>query len=184
MAGLEDLTTDQLLHHAKTIQPMADMMGRLSRDPKTKTALQRLIHDVEPNLHMPDLENEDRLNTALDSRDKELAVLKQRLDDQDLRAKIEQDRKQVADKYGVPFDEIEKKMVAEGLSSHDVAARLYLAENSPAAPTSGGAYRNQRFDLPGKSKNDDDGWGVAQGDPAALEENARRIMYEGMGLRA
>lgn len=157
---VEDSEYQRLMSRAA----VADFVESIYDDPATGKDARRLIKRKYPNLQIPDLDIEDRLDAKLAARDK------QRDDEERQRKRKDEedgwaaDRERVRKQYGFTDDgmkDLEKFMVDKNVGSYEVAAHYHAAKNpKPSDPTA--AYNDSHWNH-GRSEE----WKEIAADPEA-----------------
>jgi hypothetical protein len=125
MAGVEDLTGRDLEAHR---------LGQLLLSkPEVRREAQRLAKKVNPALHIPELEMEDRIEAArTESKDRA-----DKLETQLIAERVERRRSERAEQcraQGLDVEEVEKIVVAEKCS-YETAMKIAALQRETAAPT-------------------------------------------------
>lgn len=171
MPSLEDLTTDQLLARARETEPSDSLLRALANNPETRKVLQRAIKKINPNVSIPDIDNEDNFAAQLKTERDERLKLEGEIRTDMITRRIEKQREDVKAKYKLTdadLLEVEKLMVDKDnpIPTYDAAARVYLASRQSATPTPS-SFAPPTFDMPEK-----DIWGKGIGNAAALNKIA------------
>ena len=77
---------------------LARLALQLSNDPKTRPDFMRLTRQVRPDVAMPELEIEERVNTAFNSAQQKIASLEAKLAERDAVDNLESRRKSLLEK--------------------------------------------------------------------------------------
>lgn len=140
MATLEDMTVDQLLAHAKAIEPSAQLLNALTSDPATREAVQRLIKQKFPNVSIPVIDAADAVRAEIKTeRDARLA-LENRIREEEIRRRLNEQRRNIVEKHSLSeadMLEVEKLMTREvdPIPTYEGAALVYKASKVSATPT-------------------------------------------------
>jgi len=138
---------------------LARLALQLSNDPKTRPDFMRLTRQVRPDVAMPELEIEERVNTAFNSAQQKIASLEAKLAERDAVDNLESRRKSLLEKGLVQsrseVQEVEKLMLEKGITNHEAAAEHYKYMQQAAVPTPSGYNPNpmRQFDLSAFRKN-------------------------------
>jgi hypothetical protein len=128
MASLEDAEVDIEL---------ANLAKILSKNPKTRTPFLRMVRDIQPDVPMPEIDIEDRVNSIQSAAETRISELEGRLRQREAEDTLEQRRRaliesgKAASKQDV--DAIEKLMLERQIHSHETAAELYGYQRQEAA---------------------------------------------------
>ena len=138
---------------------LARLALQLSNDPKTRPDFMRLTRQVRPDVAMPELEIEERVNTHFTNSQQKIASLEAKLAERDAIDNLESRRKSLLDKGLVQtrseIQEVEKLMLEKGITNHDAAAEYHNFMKQAAVPTPSGYNPNpmKQFDLSAFRKN-------------------------------
>ena len=138
---------------------LARLALQLSNDPKTRPDFMRLTRQVRPDVAMPELEIEERVNTAFNSAQQKIASLEAKLAERDAIDNLESRRKSLLEKGLVTnraeVQEVEKLMLEKGITNHETSAEHYKYMQQAAVPTPSGYNPNpmRQFDLSAFRKN-------------------------------
>jgi hypothetical protein len=162
MPSLEDMTVDQLLAHAKAIEPHANLLRTLTNNPETREMIQRAIKKANPTVSIPELDTRDAVMTKVDALREDNEKLRREIQEKDIRERLERQRAQIRTDYELTDAdvlEVEKIMTREvdPIPSYSAAAQVYKASKISATPTPS-SYTPPNFTL---SEGKDDPW--AQG---------------------
>ena len=119
----------------------------------------RLTRQVRPDVAMPELEIEERVNTHFTNAQQKIASLEAKLAERDAIDNLESRRKSLLDKGLVQtrseIQEVEKLMLEKGITNHDAAAEYHNFMKQAAVPTPSGYNPNpmKQFDLSAFRKN-------------------------------
>lgn len=132
MATLEDLGSDAR-------DELALLARELSDSPETRKEFLRLAKMKRPNMPVPELDLDERMNQVTNTSDAKLAALEAKLAEKDMRAELERRRRSLKEKGLAKDDEdvtaIEKLMLEKGITSHDTAAEYHKWMSQSATPT-------------------------------------------------
>jgi hypothetical protein len=139
-ASLEDLTTDQLLAHARQMQGSHELLATLMRDPAARETVQRHLKKVNPSVSIPEIDAKDAVLAELDTERKARQALEKSIMEDRVRARLEKQRADAKSKYHLTeadMAEVEKLMTdAENpIPTYDAAARVHAASKQTASPT-------------------------------------------------
>jgi hypothetical protein len=189
MAGLEDLTVDQLLAHAKSLEPQANLLKALTSDPATRQAVQRLIKQKFPQTSIPEIDAADAVREEIKTEREKREALERKIMENEARDNVRERRDSIRKKYQLTdadVEAVEKLMVddKEVNWTHDAAARVYLAQRQSATPTPA-SFTPPNFTL---SEGKDDPWAKAMmgnapgggGAKSRLDRAGMNAAYEAM----
>ena len=131
----------------------------LSNNPETRSQFMQLTRKVRPEVAMPELEIQERVNTQLDSYQQKISSLEAKLQERDAVNNLEQRRKALLDKGLVQsreqIQDVEKIMLEKGITNHEAAAEFHNFMKQAAVPTPTGYNPNpmKQFDLSAFRKN-------------------------------
>lgn len=174
--SLEDLTTDQLLEHARVLQGSHDLMQTLMKDPAAREVMQRQLKKMRPELSIPEIDAKDAMRAELEiERNERLALQKQIMEDR-VRTRLETQRAAAKSKYKLTdadMAEVEKLMTdAENpIPTYEAAARVHAAGKQTGTPTPV-ALRAPTYEMPEK-----DVWGKGIGNKQELNKIAMNEAY-------
>lgn len=139
---------------------LALLAKRLSDSPDTRGDFLRLAKKVNPDLPIPELDIQDRTNSAVQKAEQRVASLEARLKERDAHAELER-RRQALLKKGLienedQIKEVEKVMLEKGVTNHETAAEYWNWMRQAAQPTPVTNYQPgvmQKFDLSNFMKN-------------------------------
>lgn len=133
---------------------LADLIAKISSDPRTRKTVIKAIKEVEPNWQVPADVIADDLREETDAK---LAEIRQEAESRRIRDDLERKRRRVADKYGEDaVQAIEKDIMQKhGIADYDLAARVYAAEQPPPdrerrdqeSPRHGATFQVPQIDL-------------------------------------
>lgn len=175
--SLEDLTVEQLRElavKAQTMEPSYNLVQQLSKDPEARVMFQRYMKKKNPNLAIPEIDSEDRVMAALNAEKEAREKLEAKIQEDQIRARVEGERSRVKDKYKLTDEDlkgVEALMVKsdtnpEPIPYYDAAAKLYLASRTPSTPTP------SSFSPPTYSMPEGKVWGKGIGNPTELNRIA------------
>jgi len=131
----------------------------LSNNPETRSQFMQLTRKVRPEVAMPELEIQERVNTQLDKYQQKISSLEAKLQERDAVNNLEQRRKSLLDKGLVEsrdqIQDVEKLMLEKGITNHEAAAEYHNFMKQAAVPTPTGYNPNpmKQFDLSAFRKN-------------------------------
>lgn len=184
--SLEDLSVEQLRElasRAQAMEPSYNLMQQLSKDPEARNMFQRYLKKKNPNLAIPEIDSEDRMKALLEDEKKERLKLEEKIQMDEIKARLEKTRADVKSKYGLTEDDmkgVEKLMVKaddnpDPIPTYDAAARVFNASRTPSTPTPG-AWAPPTYTMPeGKV------WGKGIGNAAELNRIAMEEAYRAYG---
>lgn len=151
--SLEDLTVDQLLAHAKSLEPQANLLKALNTDPATREAMQRLIKQKFPATSLPELEAKDAVRAEIKTERDARIALENKIREDEIRRRLTDQRKQVMSDHSLSeadMIEVEKMMTREvdPIPTYNGAALVYKASKVSATPTP--AFIAPTFEMPDK----------------------------------
>ena len=120
---------------------LASLSQRLAENPTTRKEFLRLTKKVNPDLPIPELEIEDKTNSAIDQIRNENAQLQAKLRERDAMEELERRRQSLVKKGLATEDDIadvEKIMLEKKISDHETAAQYHSWMKQAAVPTSTG----------------------------------------------
>jgi hypothetical protein len=176
MPSLEDLTTDQLLAHARQLQGSHDLLQTLMRDPTARETVQRHLKKVNPSVSIPEIDAKDAVLAELGEERKARQQLEKSIMEDRVRTRLEKQRADAKSKYKLndaDMIEVEKLMTdAENpIPTYDAAARVHAASKQTAVPTPA-SLRPPTFEMPEK-----DVWAGGIGSRANLDRIAMNEAY-------
>jgi len=131
----------------------------LSNNPETRSQFMQLTRKVRPEVAMPELEIQERVNSQLDQYQQKISNLEAKLQERDAVNNLEQRRKGLLDKGLVEnrdqIQDVEKLMLEKGITNHEAAAEYHNFMKQAAVPTPTGYNPNpmKQFDLSAFRKN-------------------------------
>jgi ABC-type Fe3+/spermidine/putrescine transport system ATPase subunit len=177
--SLEDLTTDQLLAHARQLQTSHDTMAAIAADPALRGDLQALLKKKNPALVIPELDAKHAVAEELKQRDERMSKIELDILQERTKRRLEEERATVKAKYHLSdtdIVEVEKLMTDEDpnkrIPTYESAARVYKAERTQTRPTPSSLTPNT-FEMPEK-----DVWSAGIGSKAALDKIALSEAYK------
>lgn len=182
MAGsLEDLTVDQLLAHAKSLETPANAFKNLTSNPKTRETILRAMKDLNPNLVLPELDAKDQVREEIKAEREERLKLERQMMERDARDNVRERRASIKSKYSLTDADVEavEKMMVDDKEvnwTHDAAARVYLASKTSATPTPAQWTAPTSFEMPEK-----DVWGAGIGNKPKLDKIALTEAFKAAG---
>lgn len=135
MANKDDTSLEQ--YSPEQLQEFGKLYAALTSDPHTREFTLRATKKVSPNVPIPEIDLQDRMNASLKPLADKNAALEARLVERDVRDRIESKRGSLR-KQGLSDDQIEaieKVMVEKKIPDHDTAAEFYKLQQQTAAPT-------------------------------------------------
>jgi len=130
-ATLEDLTPEARDELALLARQLAD-------DPKTRNPFLKLAKAARPNVPIPELEIDERIQKLEESSVNKIMALEAKDAERDARAELGRRRDEIRSKYdltGDDLEKIEKIMIDNGIQNHDTGAQFYQMQKQTAAPT-------------------------------------------------
>lgn len=169
--SLEDLTTDQLLAHARMMQGSHDLMQTLLSDPATRPQIQRMLKTKNPSLSIPEIDTADAVRAEIEKEREARKNLEQKLLERDVRERLEKQRAAAKAKYSLTEEDmaaVEALMTdAENpIPTYDAAARVHKASKTTATPTTS-HFSPPTFEMP-----ENDVWGKGVGNKGMLDKIA------------
>lgn len=176
MASLEDLTTDQLLAHARALQGSHDLMQTLLKDPSSREMVQRKLKALQPTLSIPEIDAKDAVLAELKIEREERQKLEKSILEDRVRARLESQRASAKSKYKLTeadMTEVEKLMTdAENpIPTYDAAARVHAASKQTGSPTPA-VLSSPTYEMPEK-----DVWAKGIGNKAMLDKIAMQEAF-------
>jgi hypothetical protein len=141
MAGsLEDMTVDQLLAHAKSLQGQASLLTSLTSNPETRETIQRALKKVNPKLSIPEIDAKDAVREEIKAEREERLKLERQLMEREARDNVKERRAAIKAKYSLSDADVEKVEALildhkEENWSHDTGAAVFAASRESAKPT-------------------------------------------------
>jgi hypothetical protein len=136
---------------AEEIEALANLAMNLSSNPKTRLSFLGLTKQVNPEASIPEIDIPNNLRSALDAPLKQLDALTKKMEEREVKDRIEQQRRDLMSK-GITADELpklEKLMVDKGIGSHETALQYLRMEERMAEPTPAtSGPRRATFDKP------------------------------------
>jgi hypothetical protein len=173
MAGktLEDCTVDELLAKAKQMEPAAELVGLMARNPELREQWQALVKKANPNLSIPEFDAKTALRGEIKTEREAREALERKLMEREARDNVKERRASIKAKFKLTDADVEKveALILEHKDenwSHDTAATVYAASRESATPTPV-HFNPPTFELPEK-----DIWGKGIGNKAALDKIA------------
>jgi hypothetical protein len=148
----------------------------LARNPETREAYLRLTKKVLPNAPIPEIDAKDQIVRALEAERIERKKLEDRIQERDLREKIDKDRSLVRAKYSLTDDDmtsVEQLMVDKGIPNFETGAEYFTMSKKTAQPTASAVFGREKMKLPGS-----DIWGKGMFDRGALRDIALDEAYK------
>lgn len=132
MASLEDLSLEQK-------DELALLMRELSENPETRKEALKLTKKVRPNLHIAELDIEERTDSRLSAQEQEIMKLQAQIREKEAKEELEKRRSRLKEKGLAQSDEdieqIEKLMLEQGMTNHETAAQYFEWMKQAATPT-------------------------------------------------
>jgi hypothetical protein len=131
MATLEDLAPEARDELALLARQLAD-------DPSTRTPFLKLAKKARPNVPIPELEIDERIQRVEESSANKLMALEAKQAERDAREELDRRRNDIRSKYNLSADDlakVEKIMIDNGIQNHDTGAQFYQMQKEAAAPT-------------------------------------------------
>jgi hypothetical protein len=152
--SLEDMTVDQLLAHAKSLQQSASLLQTLTANPKTRETIQRALKTLNPNLSIPEIDARDALSADIKTERDARIALENRIREEEIRRRLTDQRKAIMEKHQLSEAdvlEVEKLMTREvdAIPTYEGAALVYKASKLSAMPTPA-TFTPPTFELPDK----------------------------------
>jgi len=125
---------------------LANLLTKLTEDPRTRRRVLQAVKELEPNLRFPDQDVQD-LREEFEAK---LAEDRQKRESETIRARLEADRQRLADRYD---DETIRKietdvMQKHGIADYEVAAKVYAADLPPERPERDDTRHGATWELP------------------------------------
>lgn len=174
--SLEDLTTNELLEHAKKSDEGARLMNSLLSDPALRGDALRLLKKKNPAMAIPELDSTSALEKRLEDESTARQKLEADMRERDIRDRIKSERDRVIKTYDLTdadMAEVEKIMTDEKapIPHYDAAVKVYRAQKVQATPTSH-LLNPPMFEMPTK-----DVWGPGVGNKARLNKIGMEQAY-------
>jgi hypothetical protein len=132
---------------------LALLARQLSENPATRKDFLRLTKKAKPDMPIPELEIEDKTDSALEMMRKENQELRSKWQEKEAVEELEKRRSKLKSKGLVERDEdiaeVEKLMLEKGMTNHETAAEYWQWMKQSAQPTPSGYNPNPmtKFDL-------------------------------------
>ena len=132
---------------------LAMLARQLSENPATRKEFLRLTKKAKPDMPIPELEIEDKTDSALEMMRKENQELRSKWQEKEAVEELEKRRSRLKSKGLVERDEdiaeVEKIMLEKGMTNHETAAEYWQWMKQSAQPTPTGYNPNPmtKFDL-------------------------------------
>jgi hypothetical protein len=132
---------------------LALLARQLSENPATRKDFLRLTKKAKPDMPIPELEIEDKTDSALEMMRKENQELRSKWQEKEAVEELEKRRSRLKSKGLVERDEdiaeVEKLMLEKGMTNHETAAEYWQWMKQSAQPTPSGYNPNPmtKFDL-------------------------------------
>ena len=174
--SLEDLTTDQLLAHAKSLEASHNLLSTLLKDPSSREVVQRKLKQLQPELSIPELDAKDAIQAELKTEREARQALESQITQDKVRARLEKQRAESKARYKLTdadMLEVEKLMVdpENPIPTYDAAARVHAASKQTATPTAA-QLSSPTYQMP-----ETETWGKGIGNKAMLDRIALGEAY-------
>lgn len=174
--SLEDLTTDQLLAHARSLESSHNLLSTLLKDPASREIVQRKLKQLQPELSIPELDARDAMAAELAKEREAREKLESEIRQDRVTARVEAQRAAAKAKYNLneaDMKEVEKLIVDPDnpIPTYEAAARVHAASKQTAAPTSA-MLSNPTYQMP-----ETETWGKGIGNKAMLDKIAVNEAY-------
>lgn len=132
---------------------LAALAQRLADNPETRKDFLRMTKKINPDLPIPELEIDDRTNSALHQMRQENEAIKARLQAKEAEEKLEKIRRNLVKNGHVEneneIDAVEKLMLEKKIADHETAAQYHQWMKQAAVPTPSGYNPSavKQFDL-------------------------------------
>ena len=132
---------------------LALLARQLSENPATRKEFLRLTKKAKPDMPIPELEIEDKTDSAIEQMRKENQELRAKMQEKEAMEEREKRRSKLISKNLVERDEdiaeVEKIMLEKGITNHEAAAEYWQWMKQSAQPTPSGYNPNPmtKFDL-------------------------------------
>ena len=138
---------------------MLNLAHQLNQHPDTRPTFLKITKMVRPDVAMPELEIEERVNTQVQALQQEIATLKAQKAEKEAIENLDAHRKNLYDKGLAKnkddINRIEKIMLDKNIVNHETAAEFDRYMREAAVPTPSGYNPNpmRQFDLKAFHKN-------------------------------
>lgn len=178
--SLEDLTTDQLLAHARALEGSHNLLQTMLKDPTAREMVQRQIKKIRPELAIPELDAKDAISAELKVEREARMALERQITEDRVRKRLEDQRAKAQNQYRLSdadMIEVEKLMTDEAnpIPTYDAAARVHSAMKQTAVPTT------HHLQPPTYEMPENDVWGKGVGNKAELNRIAMNEAYKALG---
>ena len=152
MTSLEDLSPD-------AIHQLALLSRELSENPSTRKDFLRLTKKHKPDMVIPELEIEEKTDSAVQKAEERVKALESKLAERDAVEALEKRRKRIKENGLISdekdVEEVEKVMLEKGITNHDTAAEYWQWMKQAAQPTPSSYNPSpvKQFDLAKYMKN-------------------------------
>ena len=132
---------------------LALLARQLSENPATRKDFLRLTKKAKPDMPIPELEIEDKTDSAIELMRRENQELKAKFQEKEALEELKNRRSSLKSKGLVERDEdiaeVEKLMLEKGMTNHETAAEYWQWMKQSAQPTPSGYNPNPmtKFDL-------------------------------------
>ena len=132
---------------------LAMLARQLSENPATRKEFLRLTKKAKPDMPIPELEIEDKTDSAIEMMRKENQELRAKWQEKEAMEELKSRRSNLKSKGLVERDEdiaeVEKIMLEKGMTNHETAAEYWQWMKQSAQPTPSGYNPNPmtKFDL-------------------------------------
>jgi hypothetical protein len=139
MATLEDLSSDARDELALLARELAD-------SPETRNQFLRLAKQKRPNIPIPEIDLDDRVQKYSERSAQRVQELENKLAERDAMEELNRRRRSLMSKHKLDNEdqvaEVEKIMLEKGITNHETAADYWKWMNESAAPTPSGYAPN------------------------------------------
>lgn len=138
---------------------LAALAQQLAENPETRKEFLRMTKKVKPDLPIPELDIDGRLDRAREEMASEVEKLRQKLAEKEAKEELESRRRDLLKKGKVQSEEdiqaVEKIMLERGITNHETAAEYHEWMKQAAQPTPSGYNPSvmKKFDLGQYMKN-------------------------------
>lgn len=139
--SLEDLTTEQLLAHARAGDERNRLFNSLLNSPDTREDALRLVKKANPTMPIPELDSTSKLEARLAEERKAREDLEKKVQEDQIRDRIDRERARCMKKYELTeaeISEIETTIMMDKeapIPHYDAACKVYKASKVQATPT-------------------------------------------------
>jgi hypothetical protein len=129
---------------------LAALMTELSENPATRKQTLRDIKKIRPNLAIPEIDNEDAINTVAEELRADNQALREELRNRDLQGALKERRQRIKTQHQLTDDDvsaIEETLIKPGkIADHDTAAAYFAMERRMSTPTPHKHHRAKPFE--------------------------------------